>query len=33
MARRFTGTRFDCGSKAGFLAANVAFGRKLGLID
>jgi UTP--glucose-1-phosphate uridylyltransferase len=33
MARRFTGTRFDCGSKAGFLAANMAFGRKLGLID
>jgi UTP--glucose-1-phosphate uridylyltransferase len=33
MARRFTGTRFDCGSKAGFLAANVAFGRKLGLLD
>jgi len=32
MARRFTGTRFDCGSKAGFLAANVAFGRKLGLL-
>jgi UTP--glucose-1-phosphate uridylyltransferase len=33
MARRFTGTRFDCGSKAGFLAANVAFGRRLGLLD
>jgi UTP--glucose-1-phosphate uridylyltransferase len=32
MARRFTGTRFDCGSKAGFLAANVAFGRKQGLL-
>jgi UTP--glucose-1-phosphate uridylyltransferase len=32
IARRFTGTRFDCGSKAGFLAANVAFGRKQGLL-
>jgi UTP--glucose-1-phosphate uridylyltransferase len=33
LARRFTGRRFDCGSKHGFMAANVAFGRKLGLID
>ena len=32
MARRFTGTRFDCGSKAGFLQANVAFGKKQGLL-
>jgi UTP--glucose-1-phosphate uridylyltransferase len=32
IARRFTGTRFDCGSKAGFLQANVAFGRKQGLL-
>ncbi len=32
MARRFEGTRFDCGSKAGFLAANVAFGKKQGLL-
>jgi UTP--glucose-1-phosphate uridylyltransferase len=33
IARRFTGTRYDCGSKAGFLAANVAFGRRQGLLD
>jgi len=33
MARRFTGVRYDCGSTAGFLAANIAFGRKRGLID
>ncbi len=33
MVRRFTGTRFDCGSKAGFLAANVALGHKQGLLD
>jgi UTP--glucose-1-phosphate uridylyltransferase len=33
IARRFAGTRFDCGSKAGFLAANVALGRRQGLID
>ena len=33
IARRFTGTRFDCGSKEGFLAANIALGRRLGLID
>jgi UTP--glucose-1-phosphate uridylyltransferase len=30
---RFAGTRFDCGSKAGFLAANMALGRRQGLID
>ena len=33
IARRFTGERFDCGSKEGFLRANIAFGRKQGLID
>jgi len=33
VARRFTGTRFDCGSKHGFMAANLALGRKLGLCD
>jgi len=33
IARRFTGTRFDCGSKEGFLAANLALGRRQGLID
>jgi UTP--glucose-1-phosphate uridylyltransferase len=33
IARRFTGTRFDCGSKAGFLAANLDFGRRAGLLD
>jgi UTP--glucose-1-phosphate uridylyltransferase len=32
IARRFVGTRFDCGSKAGFLAANIALGRRQGLI-
>ena len=32
IALRFEGRRFDCGSKAGFLEANVAFGRKLGLL-
>jgi UTP--glucose-1-phosphate uridylyltransferase len=32
IVRRFTGTRFDCGSKAGFLAANIALGRRQGLI-
>jgi UTP--glucose-1-phosphate uridylyltransferase len=31
IARRFEGKRYDCGSKAGFLAANIAYGRKLGL--
>jgi len=33
IARRFIGTRFDCGSKAGFLAANLDFGRRAGLLD
>jgi UTP--glucose-1-phosphate uridylyltransferase len=33
VARRFTGKRFDCGSKLGFMAANIAFGRKQGLCD
>jgi UTP--glucose-1-phosphate uridylyltransferase len=33
IARRFTGTRYDCGSKHGFMQANIAFGRKVGLID
>lgn len=33
IAHRFAGTRFDCGSKAGFLQANLSFGRKAGLID
>ena len=32
IARRFEGRRYDCGSKAGFLEANVAFGRKQGLL-
>ena len=32
IVRRFTGTRFDCGSKQGFLAANMALGRKMGLV-
>jgi UTP--glucose-1-phosphate uridylyltransferase len=33
IARRFEGTRYDCGSKQGFLQANIAYGRKSGLID
>ncbi len=33
IARRFEGTRYDCGSKQGFLQANIAYGRKMGLID
>ncbi len=33
IARRFEGRRYDCGSKRGFLQANIAFGRKGGLID
>jgi UTP--glucose-1-phosphate uridylyltransferase len=33
IARRFEGTRYDCGSKQGYLLANIAFGRKAGLID
>ena len=28
VAHRFQGTRYDCGSKLGYLAATVAFGRK-----
>ena len=32
IVRRFTGERYDCGSKAGFLAANIALGKKAGLI-
>ncbi|MCA3225490.1 MAG: UTP--glucose-1-phosphate uridylyltransferase GalU [Burkholderiales bacterium] len=32
IARRFEGVRYDCGSKAGFLAANVAMGRRQGLL-
>jgi UTP--glucose-1-phosphate uridylyltransferase len=32
LAHRFTGTRFDCGNKAGFLAANIAFARKQGIL-
>jgi UTP--glucose-1-phosphate uridylyltransferase len=33
IVHRFAGTRFDCGSKAGWLAANLALGRRQGLID
>jgi len=33
LAHRFGGTRFDCGSKHGFMAANVAFARRQGIID
>ncbi len=32
IVHRFAGTRFDCGSKAGWLDANVALGRRQGLI-
>ncbi len=32
IARRFTGTRYDCGSKAGWLQANLALGRKAGFL-
>jgi UTP--glucose-1-phosphate uridylyltransferase len=32
IARRFTGERYDCGSKSGFLAANLALGKKSGLL-
>jgi len=28
VAHRFTGTRYDCGSKLGYLAATIAYGRK-----
>ncbi len=33
IVRRFEGKRYDCGSKQGFLQANLAFGRKSGLIE
>jgi len=33
IVHRFTGKRFDCGSKAGWLDANVALGRRQGLIE
>jgi len=32
LALRFNGTRYDCGNKDGFLAANIAFARKEGLL-
>ncbi|MBK9243828.1 MAG: UTP--glucose-1-phosphate uridylyltransferase GalU [Burkholderiales bacterium] len=32
LAHRFSGTRYDCGNKEGFLAANIAFARKAGLL-
>ena len=32
LALRFSGARYDCGNKDGFLAANIAFARKHGLI-
>lgn len=32
LALRFNGTRYDCGNKDGFLAANIAFARKQGLL-
>ncbi len=32
LAHRFEGTRYDCGSKDGFLAANIAFARKQGVL-
>jgi len=32
LAHRFSGTRFDCGNKEGFLTANIAFARKQGLL-
>lgn len=32
IARRFTGTRYDCGSKAGWLQANEAMGHKAGFL-
>jgi UTP--glucose-1-phosphate uridylyltransferase len=32
LAVRFNGTRYDCGNKEGFLAANIAFARKQGLL-
>jgi len=33
IVRRFSGTRFDCGSKSGFLAANIALGKRQGLVS
>jgi UTP--glucose-1-phosphate uridylyltransferase len=33
IARRFDGVRYDCGSKYGFLQANIVYGRKIGLIE
>jgi UTP--glucose-1-phosphate uridylyltransferase len=32
LAQRFAGTRFDCGNKEGFLAANIALARKQGIL-
>ncbi|HXF47350.1 MAG TPA: UTP--glucose-1-phosphate uridylyltransferase GalU [Burkholderiaceae bacterium] len=32
IARRFEGKRYDCGSKQGFLRANIAYGRRAGLL-
>jgi UTP--glucose-1-phosphate uridylyltransferase len=32
LAQRFIGTRFDCGNKEGFLAANIALARKQGIL-
>ena len=32
LAHRFSGTRYDCGNKDGFLAANIAFARRQGLL-
>jgi UTP--glucose-1-phosphate uridylyltransferase len=32
MALRFAGTRYDCGNKEGFLAANIALARKQGIL-
>jgi len=32
LAQRFIGTRFDCGNKEGFLAANIALARRQGMI-
>ncbi len=32
IAHRFTGVRFDCGNKDGFLKANIAFARKQGIL-
>jgi UTP-glucose-1-phosphate uridylyltransferase len=32
IARRFEGKRYDCGSKQGFLQANLAYGQRAGLL-